>query len=391
MADLSGATVSEFQPQTAGQVPPAQNEFVASPLNTEPSITQHTPRTYALLSTQQQINDLQAQGKVVTQDDLAAIHKDAFDRAQNFQADIAKTQASKTLELQQRAAAAQRGPQGQPSLLETEEAQRAGTGMQIEQLKEGAAASEQAAQLSQATGKPAYIKALPDDQRQRLEKLENAYQMLNNLQGLHQNMVQQAPGTGGILRNTIGGLFTQPGLTSKYARDFMAYQDETLTPLALGVLGDKAAGATKENIQQQLLGTVPAMNDTIEQAGNKIFMMKDNIMRQLQTMSDLNYGRYSTAEIDRLHTNLSKDFTSNDVQKYNPFTPAQQTPLVQIGTSPQTAATITNAITAGLTNPTAGPNAPAYTIPPGVAQPQVQPTQPQVQPTPQQFYTSGAD
>lgn len=350
MADPATPTVGDFQPATTG-------DFQAAG-DVQPSITQHDPETYAGLTVQNAIKGLSQQGLTPYMEgkDVIDLHKQALDRAQNFQADIAKQAAAKQQELVQRGLAAQRGPQGQPSLLETEEAEKAGVAMKKElaqkQAEQGPMAqAESASMASQPGAQGPLIQALPDDQRVRLEHMETAYQTLNNLQQIHANTVQSAIGAGGNIRSRIGDLF-QTSATNKYARALESYTDESLTPLAVGILGDRAAGATKANIQEQLRGTIPDRTDTLESAGNKIFLMKQNLMTQLQSMRDLNRGKYSTGEISNLYMDLNKDFQSPDVQKFDLTKPLnQQQPVVNVGNSPEGKAQIATAASAGATPP----------------------------------------
>lgn len=350
---MADGTVADFQPSTqTGQT----DQFVPSAAQTTiPSITQNDPESYAGLTVENARQFLQGRGYPVTWDDLKPIHEQALSQAQSFQADLAKTQAQKNLELQQRVLATQRGPQGQASLLETERAEEQGVALKkeqaLEQWKQGGTASAEAAQLAQPGQPPPDIKELPADQRLRLEHLQTSYNALNDLQTLHTNMVNSAWGAGGNIRSTIGNLL-QTDKTNKYARAYEALQDEQLTPLAIGVLGDKAAGATKANIQEQLAGTIPDRSDTLESAGNKIFMMKKNIMDQLTAMRTQNKGTYSTGEISDLYANLGANFNSPATQKYNLL--SDQTPIVQVGNSPQGRQQVANAVLAGINQPNAG-------------------------------------
>lgn len=356
-------TVADFQPTTVADFQPNADE--------QPSITKHDPETYAALTVQNATKDFQQQGlsPYVTGDTLLGIHNNALQKAQDFKADIAKTEAAKALELQQRQVAAQRPAEGQPSLLEKEEQERSGVALMKEQALRQSAEGADAAAESAALAKPGqpgpYIKALPDDQVQRLEHLDNAYDALNNMQKLHANVLDSALGAGGNVRSLIGDVI-KTGQTSGPARALEAYTDESLTPLAVGILGDKASGATKANIQDQLRGTIPDRGDTLGSAGNKIYLMKMNIIKQLDTMQQMNQGRYATAKINSLYQNLNQDFTSPDVKKWNPINPSTAAPVVNVGNSPEGKAQVATAASAGATP---APD-PAVTPVPGQQQPQ---------------------
>jgi hypothetical protein len=339
--DLSGGTLNEFKP--ADQFVPHED--------VQPSITQHDPETYAGLTAGNALKEIWKLGLPVNGDQIIAIHNTALERAQNFQADTAKEQERKTLELQARAKAAERGPKGEASLLETERAEEAAVALRKEQAQkqyeQGALASAESASLAPKPGEPGpFIAKLPDEQRVRLEKLGTAYKAINDMQVLHAKTATSTAGAGGNIKSLLGDVI-QTAHTSGYARALEAYTDANLTPIAVGVLGDKAAGATKENIQQQLRGTIPDRSDTIESAGNKIFLMKRNIMNQLQEMKKNNLGTYSTGEIGNLYMDLDKDYESDATQQWNLLNPQNDKPTVQVGNSAEGRQQVANALYAG--------------------------------------------
>ena len=353
---LSGATASEFQP--TGNQPAASDAFQPAG-DEQPNLIKHDPVTYGMLSLHQKLKDLQSGGFFVSGDQAVDMFNKAWEQSSNFQADIAKAEEAKALELRQRAAATVRGPatqqypQGTPSLLEQEETERAGIAQlkeqQQEQFKQGPVASAEAAQLSQQAGHPVFIQQLPTDQRTQLAQIQTGYERLNNMQTLYGNLVKSAPlVAGGLLQNKIGALVSQPGAWNTAAKDFNAYQDESVTPLAVAVFGDKASSATKDKQVEMLKETLIQPGDTLEQAGHKIFMQKNTLMERLNAMKNANQGTISTGEINNTINQLTPDFTSKETQANNMYAP-KPPPVVQVGNSAQGKAQIAAAASAGAT------------------------------------------
>lgn len=361
--DLSGATLADVQDSGTGQ---SDQPVDLSKL--KPDMVNQDPNIFAALTAENARKTL-TPDLGVTGDDIKGIYSKALEAANDYHRTLAQQQEQKQLELLGRAKAVESGltgaeetakqtaakqaeqtqqiwqltPQtglGGESPLTLQKKEEAGVDIQkqtqLEQLKQGPEATATQATLQKAGGGPGVLYALPDEDRTKLANAEAAYSNLNDLQDLHQGMIDSTIGRGGILKNTLGQIISFPGLTSDKARDFKALSESSKTRIATGVFGDTAAKSAQPNVQAQIASAFPGDDDNLPQAGQKIFMLKKTLIDNLQALHNNYQGKYDTTRIDSLLANLHADFDSDAVQKYNPYSRKNQS-VVEAGSGSQTA------------------------------------------------------
>jgi hypothetical protein len=385
--DLSGATQADVQPvdPATGQVIVKKAQPVdqtSSLMGVAPDMMTQDPNTFAALTAHRYMQTTYDQGLSPTGDDVKKAFSEALGKAQDYHKTLAEEQEKKNLELQQRGLAVTSGITGaeetaksqaqkqverqqqiwelapqkelggeSPLTLRAKEqaAVEKQKTLEIETAKQGpeAAAETAAYNAAHPNQAPVVIQALPDKEGEKLSGIENGYAKVNDLQDLHAQATESAA-FGGVLKNRLGAFFTQPGVTSDKVRTFFAAQHAAITPLAIGLLGDTARAATMPGQQENMLhNIIPDQEDNIPQAGQKIFLMKQNMIQQLQAMHDQNYGKYATTKIDRLLAQLHSDFDSHEVQKWNPFSTKHQD-LVQVGDTAEGKAQVAAGATRGV-------------------------------------------
>jgi hypothetical protein len=354
-------TLADFTEEQPGAFVPEQD--------VQPDIVKHDPNTFAALTAQNALKTMYAQGLSPTGDDIKGVYGKALDAANDYHKQLATEQERANLDIAKRQAAITSGTLAAEKTTESAIAQAQQE--REEQFRQGPTAVAAA----KAQGNTGLVSRLSDTDLTKLDGLSSAYDTTRNLHGYFNNMIQNAPGAGGVLRSVGGGLVTQPWLTSPEYRAFNSYLEGSIVPLGKGIFGDAAVAATKENIQAQMKDMLPNPSDNDASGGQKIFMLKNRIMQNLQAMRDdrANAG-YDTTPIDRKIAEFNSDYMSSATQKYNPLANSG-VPLVQVGTSPQANATTANV--------NAGANAGITPMQPGVqvTQPGQQPqTQPQPQP-----------
>jgi hypothetical protein len=359
-------TLADFTEETPGFVPEQ---------DVQPDMVKHDPNTFAALTAQNALKTMYQQGLSPTGDDIKGVYGKALDAANDYHKNLATQQEQANVEERKRLFELQPLPQLAGESLVSAQAKETAKVEQAkqeqeEQFRQGPSAVAKAAQQ----GNTGLVQKLPDADVSKLDGYAGAYETVNNLHSYFKNAIQNAPGTGGVLRGTIGGFFTQPNLTSPQARAFNAYLEGSISPIARGVLGDVPVSATKENIMERLGNKVlpDISSDNDASGGQRIFMLKQRIMQNLQDFRDdrANNG-FDTTAIDRQIGKFNSDFMSSATQKYNPLAGGGQ-PLVQTGTSAQanaTTASVNAGANAGITQPNAtgpvwNPNVPSPLAPP---------------------------
>jgi hypothetical protein len=371
-SDLSSdmPTLADFTEEPPGA-------FVQDP-DVQPDMVKHDPNTFAALTGQSALKTLYQQGLSPTGDDIKAIEAKALESANDYHKTLAQQEQAASLEIQKRQALVQTGT------LASEETIKAAIAQAKEEAQKQFEQGPGAVATAKAQGGSGLIQRLPDADVSKLDGYAGAYDTVSNLHAYFKNGIQNTPGAGGVLRSLIGGFFTQPALTSPQYRAFKAYAEGSISPIARGVLGDVPVAATKENIMERLgTNVMPDIdNDNDASGGQKVFLLKQRIMQNLQDFRDdrANNG-FDTTAIDRQIGKFNSDFMSKTTQHYNPLANSG-IPLVQTGTSAQANATIasTNAgANAGITpmRPT-GPGGTPSTMP--TPAPSAQQTQPGPQP-----------
>jgi hypothetical protein len=323
-------TLADFTEEQPGFVPEQ---------DVQPDMVKHDPNTFAALTAQSALKTMYQQGLSPTGDDIKGVYSKALDAANDFHKNLFEKQTEANLDIQKRQAAISTGTLAAEKTTESAVAQAQAE--REEQFRQGPSAVAAA----KAQGNTGLVSRMSDADLTKLDGLSSAYDTTQNLHGYFKNMIQNTAGAGGVLSKGLGALFTQPELTSPQLRAFNAYLDGSLVPLGKGIFGDAAVAATKENIQAQMRDMLPNPTDNDQSGGQKIFMLKDRIMQNLQAMRDdrANAG-FDTTPLDRKIAQFNSDFRSSATQKYNPLANSQ--PLVQAGTSPQANAT-TASVNAG--------------------------------------------
>ena len=309
-----------------------------------PDITSQEPHSFAALSA----NLARSQMANPTVDDYNKVYEEALGKAQDLQKTRATELERQTLEqtkqfnLQKSQAALEVAKATQLEPLEVqkaadikkatapiEEVQK----LRDAQLAEGLTPDQAQAQWESAgnKGPAALIKALPTTELDKATGFVNGYKNVTDLHSAFNGMIQNAPGTGGVLKSGVLGLVTQPGMTSPQTRVFNSVLDSSLVPLARGVFGDTGATAGKELIQAQLKDALPNASDNEMSGGQKVYMLKKRIFDNLQTQRDLLAGRYDTSVLDAQIAGMNKDLKGLD--QYNPLKAPGA--VVQTSLSPQ--------------------------------------------------------
>lgn len=348
--DLSGATLADFQevdPKTGQPLLKEGSTVSHSEVTTlpseEPNIVKHTPDTYAGLTGQQALIRMWNQGLYPTPDDIKSIESSALSRSQDFRKGVAEKQQAEQIareheiyELSPLTDAkgnvlkdAQGNPVSPTQLKAQEEGQVA---LQKEQAEQGPSAAAAAARQG-LVGK-AVLNKLPDTESDKLAMYTNGYNSVNDLGNAFSTMMagghsSTAPvvgkddnpafGTGGFWRSLGGKLSWVAENTSPAALNFVRQRDISNIPIARSVLGETGATPTKEAMMEKAETLLlPRVQDD-ELTGNaQLFNFKRSIINNLQTLFNVNKGKYDTSQISEALANLHSDFDSAAVQRWNP-------------------------------------------------------------------------
>jgi hypothetical protein len=378
-------TLADFQEEQPGFVQDKDEQA---------DMVKHDPNTFAGLVGQNALKTLYGQGLSPTGDDIKAIEAKALESANDYHKSLAIQQQQANVEEQKKLYELQPNPQlGGESVVSAQARETARVAQEKEEAQKQWEQGPGAVATAKAQGGTGLVQRLPDADVEKLDGYSTAYDTVSGLHDYFKNAIQTTPGAGGVLRSAVGGFFTQPALTSPSYRAFNAYSEGSISPIARGVLGDVPVAATKENIMERLGHNVmPDVNsDNDQSGGQKIFLLKQRIMQNLQAFRDdrANNGLDTTA-IDKQIGRLNSDYLSPATQNYNPLAKGSQ-PLVGTGTSDQAKATtaVTNAgANAGIAMGPMTPSPGSMSMPGArpIAQPATQ--QPQTQTTaPQQGYS----
>jgi hypothetical protein len=322
-------TLADFQ-EVAPHAQPA-GEFV--PLgDVQPDIVKHDPNTFAALTAQKALSTLYQQNLSPTGDDIKGIFNKALEDATQYHTHTAEAQEQAQLELKKRATAIASG------VLGAEEQVRTGAETkkqeQLEQFRQGPSA----AALAEQQGGKGLVAKLSEADLARLDGLVSGYETVSNLHNYFDEMAKKTVGAGGVLKSGVLGAIARPELTSPEYRNFNAYLESSIVPLGRGVFGDAAVAATKENIQAQMKDMLPNPTDSPLSGGQKVYMMKDRIMQNLQTLRDDRVtAGFDTTPIDRQIARINSDLRSDRMTALNPL---KTQPVVQTGTSNVATATM---------------------------------------------------
>jgi hypothetical protein len=302
----------------------------------EADMTTQDPHTFATLAANKAIENMRQQGAQPLVEDFKKIYESSFNTANDFRKTLATQYAQQQSELQKAQILQQSAAQidvaksaaikqAEIPLLEKQKLEEA-------QTAEGLTMAQAQAQWESAgnKGTAPLIKSTPTTELDKAAGFINGYKNVTDLHDAFNNMIQNAPGTGGVLKSTIGGLFTQPGLTSPQTRAFNSVLDSSLVPLARGVFGDTGATAGKELIQAQMKDALPNASDNAMSGGQKIYMLKKRIRDNLQTQRSLLAGHYDTSTLDTQLAGMNSDLDKLD--QYNPLKAPGA--VVQNGLSP---------------------------------------------------------
>jgi hypothetical protein len=322
-------TLADFQ-EDAPRAQPA-GEFV--PLaDTQPDIVKHDSNTFAALTAQSALSTMYQQGLQPTGDDIKGIYSKALQDSAEYHRSIAEEQERAQLELKKRATAVQAGVLSAEEQVRTEAEIK--KQQQLEQFRQGPSA----AALAEQQGGKGLVAKLPETDLARLDGLVSGYDTASNLHNYFDQMAQKTVGAGGVLKSGMLGTIARPELTSPEYRNFNAYLESSIVPLGRGVFGDAAVAATKENIQAQMKDMLPNPTDNPLSGGNKIYMLKDRIMQNLQTLRDDRAAAgFDTTPIDRQIGRINSDLRSDRMTSLNPL---KTQPVVQTGTSNVATATM---------------------------------------------------
>lgn len=317
-------TLADFQADT--DAPKA--EFVSLG-DVQPDITKHDPNTFAALTAQKALTNLYDQGLQPTGDDIKGIYTKSLDDANSYHSHLAEEQNRAQIELKKRGAAVQSG------VLSAEEQTKAdierAKQQQEEQFRQGPSAVAAAAEQEKQGGGKGLVTKLSDTDLARLDGLATGYDTATNLHNYFDQMATKTVGAGGVIKSGVLAKITHPDLTSPEYRNFNANLESSIVPLGRGVFGDAAVAATKENIQMQMKEMLPNPSDTGLSGGQKVYMLKQRIMQNLQTLRDDRVAAgYDTTPIDRQIARVNSDMTSTRMTALNPL---KTEPVVQSGTS----------------------------------------------------------
>lgn len=326
-------TLADFQADT--DAPKA--EFVSLG-DVQPDITKHDPNTFAALTAQKALTNLYDQGLQPTGDDIKGIYTKSLDDANSYHSHLAEEQNRAQIELKKRGAAVQSG------VLSAEEQTKAdierAKQQQEEQFRQGPSAVAAAAEQEKQGGGKGLVTKLSDTDLARLDGLAQGYDTATNLHNYFDQMATKTVGAGGVIKSGVLARITAPDLTSPEYRNFNANLESSIVPLGRGVFGDAAVAATKENIQMQMKDMLPNPSDTGLSGGQKVYMLKQRIMQNLQTLRDDRVAAgYDTTPIDRQIARINSDMTSTRMTALNPL---KTEPVVQNGTSSVGTATMDN-------------------------------------------------
>lgn len=381
-------TLADFKEDTS------PSGFVAAP-DERPDLTKHDPNTFAALTGQDYLKTLAAQGLMPVADDVKAVEAKALDTAINFHKSVAEGQAAANTELKKRIAAVTpsftKDGVRIPSLTEQEEQQKALVEVQKQQAEQqwGQGASAVAAAQAQPGGIVAgKVSAMTDEQSNKFASYLEGGHNIQNLADLFDQMANSGGvGQGGVLHSGLGLLTPIGNLTSPQARIYHAYAESSVIPLAKGLMGDAATTAGRPDVSAKMLDAMPNAQDNVQSGGQKIYMMLDRNINNLQTERDLLRKRgVDTSPVDSQILDLQSYINRPSIAKYNPKT---QQPVVQVGTSDQANATTANVnagANAGVQAPQAVPGAGTYNFGQGGSANDVTPQA--GQPTPQQVAAS---
>ena len=327
------AIVQQAIPQSLQQVAAkAAPELPTGP--PQPDMTSQNPEDFATLTA----NLKRQAGLTPTLGDYMDAHKEALDKAQDFQ----KTQAlqalqqvseyNKQAQLQKNQAQVDVLKQQALEPIEVKKAQDiALSQLPIDQAKaqlaEGLTQQQALAQYKianpdfQGTVAP-LIKALPTSESDKAENIVNAYKSLTDIHDAYK--MQHA--TAGAAQGLIGGSILGP-LAAVSSPQTIAYNsliDDTSTSVARG-MGDTSGGATKDAIMAQIKQSLPVIQDSDAVAGQKIFLRKKLFLNNLQTQRDMLVGHYDVTNLDRQIATMNGELGDQGTltkQGYNPLTNA---------------------------------------------------------------------
>lgn len=314
----SQAVATQIQQDVQG-APKAQP--AAPPL---PDMTAQDPHSFATLSANMAINNMRQQGATPLVEDFKKIYTDAYDKATDFRKTLVTQQAQQQTEL-----AKQTILQKQQSQLEADRAVeitereapiKEEAAIRQRQIEEGGDpdAIQAAWRAAGHTGQAPLIKRMPDTELAKAAGFITGYQSVTDMHSAFNKMIQNAPGTGGVLHSAGLGLITQPWLTSPETRTFNSVLDSSLVPLARGVFGDTGATAGKDTIQAMMKESLPNATDNDQSGGQKVYMLKKRILDNLETQRKLMKSQnYNTAALDSSIADFHSDLSSMD--QYNPL------------------------------------------------------------------------